>query len=177
MTNRAFLALSILIALVAFAGGMMVMDNLKAVPAQVTVIAAARPAPQPYFLPLEFSSDVIYYCDETGVPVWIACRLFDTEAWFNPHPRPSSAGAIGMGQFMPSNLAEFSRRYNDGRPIDVDDQHTVVRVTIRHLADLYAQKGDWRLAVGSYNAGPYSDPAAWKDETVRYVRSILRGVR
>ena len=82
-----------------------------------------------------------------------------------------------MGQFMPSNLADFSRRYNDGRTIDVDDPHTVVRVTIRHLADLYAQKGDWRLAVGSYNAGPYSDPAAWKDETVRYVRSILRGVR
>lgn len=161
---------------IGFAWGMIVADYLiNDRPVKDSPALSERPQPQPYFLPLEFASDVIYYCDEQGVPVWLACRLFDREAWFNPHPRPSSAGALGMGQFMPSNLEPFSKAYNDGVPIDLNDHRAVIRVAIRHLGDLYRRLGSWDRAVGAYNAGPNLNPHYWPDETVRYVRYIVEG--
>lgn len=163
--------------LIAFFCGMGVMDYMYQTKLQEPKhpFLNERPANQPYFLPLEFAADVIYYSDEQDIPVWMASRLFDREAWFNPHPRPSSAGAIGMGQFMPENLGLFAKRYNEGNPIDINDHHTVIKVAIRYLGDLYHQFGDYSRAVGAYNAGPYVKPHYWKQETVDYVRFIVKG--
>lgn len=161
---------------VSFACGMAVMDYIyQENQPRPNPLLNRRPPNQPYFLPLEFANDVIYYADEQDIPVWMACRLFDKESWFNPHPRPSRAGAIGMGQFMPANLEMFSKRYNEGVPIDINDHHTVIKVTIRYLGDLYHQFGDYRRAVGAYNAGPYVIPHYWKQETVDYVHFIVDG--
>ena len=51
--------------------------KIPELPAPVEVV---RPAPQPYTLPLAYAQWVIRYCDETGVPVWLACRLFAWES-------------------------------------------------------------------------------------------------
>lgn len=162
---------------IGFLCGMAYMDWMEnGQPAKPVPLLNERPMPQPYFLPLEFASDVIYYADEQDIPVWMACRLFDREAWFNPHPRPSSAGALGMGQFMPGNLLEFSQKYNDGIAIDLNDHRVVIKVAIRYLGDLYHSLGSYRLAVGAYNVGPYRNPHYWPDETVRYVKFVLDGV-
>ena len=150
-----------------------------------TKVAEGRLTPLPYSLPLHFAEWVIYYCDETGVPVWIACRLFGQESVGNPmasawNPRAVSwLGAQGLAQLMPINLGLFSIRYNGGRQVDPFDSETAIRTGLRYLADLYAITGSWKLAVMAYNGGSghWSNPRKygdWKPETIMYVSAILK---
>jgi len=144
-----------------------------------------RPAPLPYVLPLQYASWVIYYCDETGVPIWLACRMFGQESVGNPMAGAwdpdavSWMGAQGLAQIMPVNLLPFSMLYNGGKPIDPFDPETAIRVGLRFLADLRGATGSWRLALLSYNGGlgHWSDPdrwGPWRAESTEYVRMILR---
>jgi hypothetical protein len=144
----------------------------------------SRPVPQPYILPLQYAVWVIYYTDETGVPVWMACRLFGKESTGDPMSgrwdptAVSYMGAIGLAQIMPENLALFAIKYNDGRPIDPRDPDTAIRVGLRYLADLHAQTGSWVIALRSYNGGigHWLNPGywgGWMDESIDYARAIL----
>jgi soluble lytic murein transglycosylase-like protein len=111
---------------------------------------------------LEYLKPVVYYCDETAVPVWLACRMFSTECSKSGDPMDSDwnvhavswMGAQGIAQLMPYNLVWFSEHYNDGNPIDPFDPETAIRVGIRYLADLYRFTGSWKGAVEAYNCGP-----------------------
>ena len=170
----------IMTSIIAFLGGMIVRDQMIAIEKKpIFLDGGFRPSGRPpahreYTLPLQFASDLIYYCDETGMPVWMMARQMDKEAWWNPHPRPSSAGAEGMAQIMPGDNARvLAKLYNDGNPIDPYDPVTAIRIMVRYTADIYYHTGDWRRAVGGYNAGPAKTPSQWKPETVGYVREVL----
>jgi soluble lytic murein transglycosylase-like protein len=143
-----------------------------------------RPRPLPYVIPPEYQAWIVYYADETGVPVWMAARLFAQESvgdvlsgrW---NPRAVSwMGAQGLAQIMPVNLGLFAIKYNDGKDIDPFDPETAIKVGLHYLADLRAVSGSWRVAVMAYNGGlghwmnprRYGD---WQDESLAYARAIL----
>src|SRR5438876_778095 len=55
---------------------------------------------------------------QTGVPWQILAAIARVESDFGQNMGPSSAGAIGYGQFLPSSWAEFGNR---GNPYDYHD--------------------------------------------------------
>ena len=109
--------------------------------------------PRPYLLPLEYAELVIRYTDETGCPVWLACRLFEHESGWKPwivgRENDNGTRDYGLAQLNSAYL-ELFRVYNGGQRVDPFNPEHAIRVGIRFLAALRARHGSWREAVRRY---------------------------
>jgi membrane-bound lytic murein transglycosylase D len=112
---------------------------------------------------------------QEGVPQDLI-YLAQAESGFQP-TAVSRAGARGIWQFMGSR----GRGYGLRRSLWVDDRQDPeksTRAAARHLKDLYAQFGDWYLAMAAYNSGPGTVQAAvrrtgYADFWELYRRNVL----
>ena len=112
---------------------------------------------------------------EEGVPLDLI-YLAQAESGFQPLAL-SRVGARGMWQFMAGRATEYGMRRNWW----VDDRQDPIKSTraaARHLKDLYAQFGDWYLAMAAYNSGPGNVQAAvrrtgYADFWQLYKRDVL----
>jgi membrane-bound lytic murein transglycosylase D len=112
---------------------------------------------------------------EEGVPQDLI-YLAQAESGFHPLA-VSRAGARGIWQFMGSR----ARGYGLQRSLWVDDRQDPeksTRAAAHHLKDLYAQFGDWYLAMAAYNSGPGTVQAAvrrtgYADFWELYRRNVL----
>jgi membrane-bound lytic murein transglycosylase D len=112
---------------------------------------------------------------EEGVPQDLI-YLAQAESGFQP-TAVSRVGARGIWQFMGSR----AKGYGLQRTLWVDDRQDPeksTRAAARHLRDLYAQFGDWYLAMAAYNSGPGTVQAAvrrtgYADFWELYRRNVL----
>ena len=112
---------------------------------------------------------------QEGVPQDLI-YLAQAESGFQP-TAVSRAGARGIWQFMGSR----GRGYGLQRSAWVDDRQDPeksTRAAAHHLKDLYAQFGDWYLAMAAYNSGPGTVQAAvrrtgYADFWELYRRNVL----
>jgi membrane-bound lytic murein transglycosylase D len=112
---------------------------------------------------------------QEGVPQDLI-YLAQAESGFQP-TAVSRAGARGIWQFMASR----ARGYGLERSLWVDDRQDPeksTRAAARHLKDLYAEFGDWYLAMAAYNSGPGTVQAAvrrtgYADFWELYRRNVL----
>ena len=102
-----------------------------------------------------------------GVPAALLAAVAHQESGFNQNAR-SSAGAVGLMQFMPGTAA--------GLGVNPLDPNSSINGAARYLAGLYHQFGTWSLALAAYNAGPgavrqYGGVPPY-GETQRYVANV-----
>ena len=93
---------------------------------------------------------IVEEIERRGMPTELALLPF-IESAFNPQA-VSSAKASGMWQFMAATGKDFDLKQNVFR----DDRRDVLastRAALDYLSRLYAQFGDWQLALAAYNWG------------------------
>lgn len=128
---------------------------------------------------LEIANGIIGFSLKYGVDARLIMAMVMTESDFDPN-EVSSAGAMGLGQLMPSNVREMgvSNAYDT-----MENLSATVRLVRGHLDDYHSKTGGRSfeslvLTLAAYNAGPgavrrYGGIPPYR-ETQNYVRKVLK---
>lgn len=113
-----------------------------------------------------------------GIPHDLLAALLFRESSYLPEiidgRRKSSAGALGIGQFMPATAAEM--RIN---PLDPAE---AIPGAAKYLRQMFNIFGNWRDALGAYNAGPgnyrriLAGTQKMTQQTAEYIAAITGNV-
>lgn len=111
-----------------------------------------------------------------NLPAGMLARLLYQESHYRPDiisgATRSSAGALGIAQFMPATAADMG--------INPLDPFQAIPAAARYLSQLYRMTGDWSKALAAYNWGvgnvTRKGLAAAPSETVTYYSSILSDI-
>ena len=113
-----------------------------------------------------------------GLPNNIIVGLMSAESAFRPEiisgEQKSSAGAIGILQFMPATAKEYG--------IDPTKPYQSINAAVKYLKNSYKQLGNWEDSIRSYNAG-VGAIKEWKagkrqlpKETREYLGRVQKGM-
>lgn len=99
-----------------------------------------------------YKDAIVQACDDAGVPVPILAWLLWKESRYNPAiidgSKRSSAGAMGIAQFMPATAQEVL-----GSVDAALDPAQAIPGAANYLARLYASTKTWAGALAAYNWG------------------------
>jgi len=123
---------------------------------------------------LRLASQTIVESTAYGLDARLVVALIAVESSWNPHA-VSSAGARGLGQFMPATAA--------GLGVDPDNESSNLHGTVRHLRGLldryahYPPQACYERSIAAYNAGSGAveryDGIPPYAETQAYVRKVI----
>lgn len=105
-----------------------------------------------YLLPIMLASA------EVGSPPAMMAAQLRAESGCKPNA-VSSAGAVGLGQFMPGTAADMARQYPQLRPPMPRDPQWSIRANGYYMRDLYSRMtafdtcNRWAKGLASYNQG------------------------
>ncbi len=128
---------------------------------------------------MEIATGIIGFSLKYGVDARLIMAMVMVESDFDPM-ETSHAGAMGLGQLMPSNVKEMglTNAYDT-----MQNLSATVRLVRGHLNDYHAKTGGKSfesliLALAAYNAGPgavkkYGGVPPYR-ETQNYVRKVLK---
>lgn len=146
------------------------MVSIKSGPIELDLII--KPTESIYLPPTEIMGWIRFYAAESGLLEDTMVRLCWEESRFNP--RANSGLSKGLFQLNKKYLAWFSKKFNDGIPIDPFDPETSIRVGCRYFRSLLDMYGTYRRAAIAYNAGGERLGSPPK-ESIRYARAITSG--
>lgn len=116
--------------------------TIKALPGSIGAMFQSVAANRAQYTPVLAAAEAKY-----GIPAGILQRIAQTESGFRGEvisgQRKSSAGAVGIMQFMPATNPQAGKDPN----ADIDAGG-------KYLRQLYNQFGNWDVAVMAYNDGP-----------------------
>jgi transglycosylase-like protein with SLT domain/D-alanyl-D-alanine carboxypeptidase-like protein len=108
--------------------------------------ALAGAAGLPSFVPQRFRAPLLRAATLWNVSGALLAAQLMAESNFNPYAS-SSAGALGIAQFIPSTAAAYGLD-------DPFDAEAAIEAQAHLMSDLLGQFGDPALALAAYNAGP-----------------------
>lgn len=118
--------------------------------------------------PKQYASLISQAAKQYNVPERLLSALLKQESGFNPKA-VSSAGALGIAQFMPATAKGFG--------IDPLDPNQAIPAAAKYLRGSFDNFGSWELALAAYNAGggavgKYGGIPPYP-ETQNYVKTIM----
>ncbi len=123
----------------------------------------------PAFVPARFRAPLLRSAAHWNVSAALLAAQLMAESNFNPYAS-STAGALGIAQFIPSTAASYGLR-------DPFDPVEAIDAEAHLMSDLLDQFGSPQLALAAYNAGPAPvescDCVPAIPETTAYVSRIL----
>ena len=131
--------------------------------------------PRSTYSSLPYNHEVVAAAKETSLDPALIHAVIATESRHNPRAQ-SNKGAFGLMQLMPAT----ARRFNVKDRNDPKQNIVAGAKYLRELLTLY--KGDLKLTLAAYNAGPgavkkYSNQIPPYRETMHYVPKVLKYYR
>ena len=124
-----------------------------------------------------WANEIIAEADRQGVDPALVLAMATQESEGNPRTVPSTRGAIGLMQVMPSTAREIANDKNMNEVYVEGDIKQNIRFGVYYLKKMLTKyNGDTRLAVAAYNAGDGAVDKAGgvpnNRETPNYVRNV-----
>lgn len=123
-----------------------------------------------------YRETIVRAADAQAIPADLLARVLQQESAYRPDVidgrTRSTAGALGIAQFMPATARQFG--------IDPTDPAQAIPAAATYLRQLFDRFGSWTLALAAYNWGQGNVARRGIDaapvETRAYVADVLRDV-